>query len=470
MKTSELSPLKLNTVIDALEALNGYPHPFSPRKNDALAIKRLPQEGLNYTQFNELQLSLGYARVSRTFFQYMVDGTAMIKSGARIKTLKCLVDSVYRFMKLALRYFGNIRIPFDVLSGNADILKDWIDRTQELKRTDYQARDDPLFPLEEIPGKETYFLGHFIVDEYEKKKNKGEYNNEFLQEYEKSLEIREIGKKNFESYLATDLLDVYIATSMRAREEYFFINKWVKEIFNSKLLEPLKLRWFDPTQAFCDDRIDKGLFEGLMLKRAQCTIYFIQESDTFGKDSELASTLAQGKPAIAFIPRADENYFNEYLENLKEIYDDKKEEEIVIDKIQEYNSELAWKDQELRRWIDKSKKIDLERAKEKLHSTLSKIYDKRASSLMDDHPLGLQIEIDRGVANGVLVVRDILSCAKIIERIVTHTLEFSLKEHVEGDHRSLYLVEDISNCIYRLATGNEMLTNSFWNYYITPCE
>jgi hypothetical protein len=50
-----------------------------------------------------------------------------------------------------------------------------------------------------------------------------------------------------------------------------------------------------PTQAYCSDRIDKGIAEALMLKRAQCTIYLAQESDTLGKDSELASTLAQGK-------------------------------------------------------------------------------------------------------------------------------------------------------------------------------
>ena len=48
----------------------------------------------------------------------------------------------------------------------------------------------------------------------------------------------------------------------------------------------------------------EGLAEALMLRRAACTIYFAQENDTLGKDSELASTLAQGKPVIAFVPAA----------------------------------------------------------------------------------------------------------------------------------------------------------------------
>jgi len=42
-----------------------------------------------------------------------------------------------------------------------------------------------------------------------------------------------------------------------------------------------------------------------MLKRARCTVYSVQDTDTLGKDSELASTLAQGKPVIAFIPELD---------------------------------------------------------------------------------------------------------------------------------------------------------------------
>src|SRR5207249_585684 len=38
---------------------------------------------------------------------------------------------------------------------------------------------------------------------------------------------------------------------------------------------------------------------------AQCTVYSVQDTDTLGKDSELAATLAQGKPVIAFVPTID---------------------------------------------------------------------------------------------------------------------------------------------------------------------
>ena len=70
-------------------------------------------------------------------------------------------------------------------------------------------------------------------------------------------------------------------------------------------LAALNLRHFDPTQAFTKDRVDKGLVESLMLKRAKCTVYSVQDTDTLGKDSELAATLAQGKPVIAYVPTVD---------------------------------------------------------------------------------------------------------------------------------------------------------------------
>src|SRR5690606_16906049 len=67
--------------------------------------------------------------------------------------------------------------------------------------------------------------------------------------------------------------------------------------------KPLKLRYFNPTQSWIEDRIAKGLVEALMLKRASITIYMAQKSDTFGKDSEASVALGQGKPVIVYVPR-----------------------------------------------------------------------------------------------------------------------------------------------------------------------
>ena len=101
---------------------------------------------------------------------------------------------------------------------------------------------------------------------------------------------------------------------MRHKWEFQETFDFINEVFGDSKIEKLNLRYFDPTQSKCKNRIDKGLVEGLMLKRVQCCIYMAQESDTMGKDSELAATLAQGKPVIAYIPTVN---IDEYSEKIK---------------------------------------------------------------------------------------------------------------------------------------------------------
>jgi hypothetical protein len=97
-------------------------------------------------------------------------------------------------------------------------------------------------------------------------------------------------------------MDVYFATSMRRAWEYKDLFDFIDELMSRPELKDLNIRYFDPTQCYTANRVNKGLVEALMLKRARCTVYSVQDTDTLGKDSELASTLAQGKPVIAYIP------------------------------------------------------------------------------------------------------------------------------------------------------------------------
>jgi hypothetical protein len=96
-------------------------------------------------------------------------------------------------------------------------------------------------------------------------------------------------------------MDVYVATSMRDDADFLEQRKFIKEVFENPSVAPLKLRYFDPTLSYVDDRIRKGLIESLMLQRAAVTIYNAGAQDTMGKDSELAATLAQGKPVIVYV-------------------------------------------------------------------------------------------------------------------------------------------------------------------------
>jgi hypothetical protein len=202
-----------------------------------------------------------------------------------------------------------------------------------------------------------------------------------------------------------------------------------------------------------------------MLKRAKCTLYLAQESDTLGKDSELASTLAQGKPVIAYVPSPTEVETEGSVRRLAKLYA-KTETAIILERLQAISPGLAWTDQEVRLWLDDPNKMDQARATTRLVRATREHYDKRAETLNVSHPLGIQVNLDTGVANGVLVVRSSSDCAKLIHRIVTGTLEFRIERKLVDGVEYHFLCESISGSIFRVMTGDDMLSNSFWNYYL----
>jgi hypothetical protein len=167
------------------------------------------------------------------------------------------------------------------------------------------------------------------------------------------------------------------------------------------MVSPLKLRHFDPTLSFVDDRITKGLIECLMIRRAKVTIYNAGEQDSLGKDSELAATLAQGKPVIAYIPTDAE---------------------------------------------DEARRARL---------------DRRAGIFKVDHPLGLQIDISSGVAHGIVVVRSPDQCAAMLRKILLNDLQLSIV-HESGNFK---LIERDTGSVLRVVTDDVQLTHAFWTYF-----
>jgi hypothetical protein len=269
------------------------------------------------------------------------------------------------------------------------------------------------------------------------------------------------------------------------------------------------LRYFDPTQSSEESRINKGLIEGLMLKRAKCTIYSIQDTDTIGKDSELASTLAQGKPVIAYVPEITD--IEEHAETLAKqpleffvrklplLYETLEKRSVEIDcvnwaqknnvrlhekpelekffnefndKIQTHLSGRVWSSIETS-WL-KDEDFKIKNAIDfKVFCHLMAIadkyfYDSRAKALKKTHPLALQVNLTTGVANGVLVVRKIEKCAELLYNIILNKADFKIE--VDEDNDCICLKENISECIFRTVTRNKRLTNSFWNFYLYTRE
>ena len=454
------------TLGQLLEALTGQRPPLSPALD---VLPSFPEGGLGYSQLNELLLLLGYDRVTHSFFQFLVDDTLEYRPGCGLRSIEDLEVGVERVRKLSLLFFGNVKFGFKMLAGDSDQLSHYYEGTQPLDPEMFKQRHDPIHPVDPIPADETYYLGYVVQKDLDKRLKDNPGDAAALSEKGHLERVRDRGIRNQRAYLVSDHLDVYVATSMRQRHEYVEVSEFADAVFKSERLKDLKLRWFDPTQAYCSDRIDKGLAEALMLKRAQCTLYLAQESDTLGKDSELASTLAQGKPVIAYVPSPTNEDVLSSVARLSSLYS-RSADSVILERIQTLSANLAWSDQQVRRWLDAPDKMDRDAGLALLVKTTQEHYEKRAETLMESHPLGIQVNLDTGVANGVLVVRTVTDCAELIYRFLTQTVQFRIEKKCLANVEYHLLRETVSNSIFRVMTGDAMLTNSFWNFYLEPSE
>ena len=255
-----------------------------------------------------------------------------------------------------------------------------------------------------------------------------------------------------------------------------------------------------------------------MLKRAKICVYMAQETDTIGKDSELATTLAQSKPVIVYVPEIKD--IDEYIQEIRTypldffherilmyLKDKRFREEELIQIMQENDiiyfeslykfdeKEIENKKQQLKDKINLSKILEnsiklielyqnkptslfLMKDEETKFKQLNAIifenlykiiaitdqyfFNKRADLLGKHHPLAIQVHLESGLANGVLIARNIGDCVHLIEGLIFIKLIFNI-EYNKGISE---LREKQTNSIFRLITDKNRLTNSFWNFYI----
>jgi hypothetical protein len=425
---------------------------------------------IGYSQFNEILLLLGFDRITQSFFQYLVDQGIEYKHNSAIKSISQLEKGVTEFRKLAILLYANVKYGFKELARNTEELEYQLLTLAPLDKKNFTKRHKPILITTPIKPEETYLLGYKIREKLIEDLANSPNDPNLIALNQRRLEVIEIGKRNQVAYLTSDHLDVYVATSMRLKHEFISVSRTVQQLGDQKVLKDLSLRFFDPTQAYCENRIDKGLSEGLMLKRAKCTVYLVQESDTLGKDSELASTLAQGKPVIAIVPEGNTEYVDSQIQFMKETYPEFDQKTIIIELLKIYDSSLAWSNNDdgkaIRNYIQGLSIVSEEQALKILYSKAEKHYNDRYKTLVRSHPLGIQVHLDSGVATGVLVVRDIDTCAKLIRSHILKTVEYDIFDKKEDEVEYTYLQEKLSNCIYRVITGDPILTNAFWNFYL----
>jgi len=77
----------------------------------------------------------------------------------------------------------------------------------------------------------------------------------------------------------------------------------------------------------------------------------------------------------------------------------------------------------------------------------------------------LQVKLETGVANGVLVVRSVSECSELLRDLLTNSCSFRFDE--EEEENVLALIEATSQCPYRVVTRNTTVSNSFWSRYLS---
>jgi hypothetical protein len=117
--------------------------------------------------------------------------------------------------------------------------------------------------------------------------------------FKKFSSARDAALQNTRFYLSmVHDLDVYVATSMRTRQDFRAMADACETIFSDARLKDLELRYFDPTLSAAAGHEDKGLIECLMVKCAKVLVYCAGEKESYGKDAEAAMALSLGKPVI----------------------------------------------------------------------------------------------------------------------------------------------------------------------------
>jgi hypothetical protein len=419
-----------------------------------LLLPVLPGGGsvrLSFEKFNQLTLASGRPIVTAHFFNYFFYKVASVAD---------FEAAVEEFRIKAMWLFGNFKFAYKQLA-TSDLVKfqRLIQRTTPKSDEEFTQRE-PFTDIEPIPEVDLGFLGYIsgqrlddmqmalatlklivgqwedrsvLLDRLGKEKqakiasvlrghcdvhdtgipvgDKSEVlsvlanvDSELVGLRQRQEHAQRIGERNTQRYLVLPYLDVYVATSMRSDDDYVNQHRFVEQLFANPAVRDLKLRYFDPTASYVVDRIKKGIIECLMLRRARVTIYNAGPEDTMGKDSELAATLAQGKPVIVYVAS-----------------------EPRVVKV-------------------RGKDVDMEN---------------RAKLFRADHPLGLQISAKTGVAHGITVVRTEDECARMLRKILLHDLKLPI-QHEGGNFR---LVESETQSILRVVTDDPLLSHSFWTYF-----
>ena len=118
---------------------------------------------------------------------------------------------------------------------------------------------------------------------------------------ERFAKARKQALQNTKYYLSlVNDLDVYVATSMRNKQDFIEMANTCEKIFKDPKIKDFHLRYFDPTISAAFGHEDKGIIECLMARCTKVLIYSAGIKESYGKDAEAAMALSTGKPVIFY--------------------------------------------------------------------------------------------------------------------------------------------------------------------------
>jgi hypothetical protein len=280
--------------------------------------------------------------------------------GTHIRSLAHLRWGFYRFYVDALLYFGNVRSAYRTLRDKTqDELEEFFSRRSI--NTESLRNRGPALPLQRIAKDDRYLVaeyacksldslggeselqaaaldayrahvsqggsslvsvdellkGEFIEQKYPGRQQQFTFTADDIltevvgSEEELNARLKGIAEKfqkarnaalhNTRLYLSmVEELDVYVATSMRTRDNFRRMAEFCDEVFSHEDLSDLNLRYFDPTLSAAEGHVDKGLIECLMVDAAKILVYYAGDRESLGKDFEAAMALSRGKPVVFF--------------------------------------------------------------------------------------------------------------------------------------------------------------------------
>ena len=266
-------------------------------------LYRLYVDGLLYfgnvrTAFRELR-DLPIADIEKFFSRKRFDTCAIKRRGPALPLKSIAKDSRYYISEMACKSYG------DSPDEDGDLLTALLHAYDAYAQAGHQPPtirallESPEPPAVGDRQQDFIFAADELLDETVT--SASDLHSKYHRTATKFHEAHQAALDNTRYYLSmVSDLDVYVATSMRTRQDFRNMADTCEEIFRDPSLTQMNLRYFDPTLSAARGHEDKGLIECLMVKCAKLLVYCAGEKESYGKDAEAAMALSLGKPVIFY--------------------------------------------------------------------------------------------------------------------------------------------------------------------------